>query len=373
MWHGTIKSCLVGLLVCLLLTNVAMGQQPSITYTWQKQEAAPSYRGKQDDIHFINPRQGWYVNGAGQIWRTRDGGAHWTQVTTKPGTFFRCIGFVDSLRGYAGNIGTEYFPNVSDTIPLYATQDGGETWAPVNYAGPRVKGLCAIHIQHIPFINSGKLDHKVKIWAAGRVGSPAYLMESSDGGATWTSRSLGLQVDYILDITFTSERDGIICAAKGAGAESLNAVILQTRDGGKTWVERYRSTRPYETTWKAAFPTPNVGYVTLQSYNPDTSVKQRYVLKTIDGGTTWAELPAIVDFSCREFGVGFVTENLGWVGCVGYGLQTTDGGKTWSKVDIGRAANKLRILKTPTVGTPTHFTGYAIGTNVFKVEGPIPR
>lgn len=365
--------CLISVLIACLQPSLSKGQSLSLTSTWQKQEAAPGFRGKQDDIHFINPRQGWYVNGAGQIWRTRDGGANWTKVTTMPGTFFRCIGFVDSLVGYAGNIGTDYFPNVTDTIPLYATKDGGETWAPVAYEGPRVKGLCAIYVQHIPFINSGKLDHKVKIWAAGRVGSPAFLMESSDGGLTWASRSLGHQVDYILDITFTTERDGIICAAKGQGMESLNAVILQTRDGGKTWVERYRSARPYELTWKAAFPTPAVGYVTLQSYNPDTSVKQRYVLKTTDGGASWTELPAIADYSCREFGVGFVTERLGWVGCAGYGLQTTDGGATWTKVDMGRAANKVRILREPAVGQPTRFTGYAIGTHVFKIEGPIPK
>jgi len=43
---------------------------------WQKL-ATEKYPGKQDDITFINELQGWYINGYGRIFRTKDGGKTW--------------------------------------------------------------------------------------------------------------------------------------------------------------------------------------------------------------------------------------------------------------------------------------------------------
>ena len=82
----------------------------------------------------------------------------------------RAIGFADERRGFAGNIGTDYFPNVTDTTPLYETSDGGETWKPAAGVDARmIKGICAIDILKKPFINAVKLDYKTYIYAAGRV------------------------------------------------------------------------------------------------------------------------------------------------------------------------------------------------------------
>ena len=99
----------------------AHGQQ--VEKTWRKLITEP-YPGKQDDITFVNPQLGWYVNGYGAIYHTQDGGETWTKQLEQKGTFFRCIAFVDSLTGFAGTVGTDYFPNVTDTIPLYGTTNG---------------------------------------------------------------------------------------------------------------------------------------------------------------------------------------------------------------------------------------------------------
>ena len=63
--------------------------------------------------------------------------------------------------------------------------------------------------------------------------------------------------------------------------------MLKTSDGGKTWRRVYVSKRPFEITWKLAFPSAKVGYVTVQNYNPDASITDRVVAKTVDGGETW--------------------------------------------------------------------------------------
>ncbi|MFO0284921.1 MAG: WD40/YVTN/BNR-like repeat-containing protein, partial [Brevundimonas sp.] len=67
-----------------------------------------AYRGKQDDIAFVNRRTGWYGNGQGKLFATQDGGDSWTRVLDRPGTFVRALGFVDERLGFLGNIGPDY-------------------------------------------------------------------------------------------------------------------------------------------------------------------------------------------------------------------------------------------------------------------------
>jgi photosystem II stability/assembly factor-like uncharacterized protein/pimeloyl-ACP methyl ester carboxylesterase len=330
---------------------------------WKKLDTE-RYPGKQDDIAFIGENEGWYVNGYGSIYHTKNGGVTWEKQLEKKGTFFRCIAFVDSLNGFAGTVGTDYFPNVTDSIPLYGTRDGGKTWMPVDYKGPYVKGLCAIDIVKEQYINHGKIDYKIHIYAVGRVGSPANLMVSHDGGETWTSNSMNNDCKMLFDIKMFDKNYGFVCAASDEDMEKSNALILKTRDGGKTWKKVYQSNRPFEGTWKASFPTKEVGYVTIQSYNPNPNVKQQRIAKTTDGGETWQEINLVADAGAREFGIGFIDENHGFVGTMNTGYETKDGGKTWTTVNLGMACNKIRIYKDANGKT----YGYAIGVDVLKGE-----
>jgi photosystem II stability/assembly factor-like uncharacterized protein len=128
----------------------------------------------------------------------------------------------------------------------------------------------------------------------------------------------------------------------------------------------YRSARPNEITWKGAFPTDKIGYVTIQSYDDNKANTQRYVAKTTDGGDTWREIPLVADHAVREFGVAFVTPEIGWVGAIDGAYQTVDGGANWAKItseEIGRGINKFRVLRTP-----TGFVAYSVGTHVAKFE-----
>jgi photosystem II stability/assembly factor-like uncharacterized protein len=329
--------------------------------TWKKLTTEP-YKGKQDDITFIDENTGWYVNGFGNILHTEDGGTTWQNQLKKEGTFFRTIAFIDKNVGFAGTVGTDYFPNVKDSIPLYGTKDGGKTWNPVKYKGPYVKGLCAIDIVKEQIINAGNIDYKYHLYGVGRVGSPANFMVSHNGGETWTSNSMQKECKMLFDIKMFNKNEGFACAASSDDMEKSNAVILKTINGGKTWKNVYQSKRPFECTWKASFPSKKVGYVTIQSYNPDEKVNQQHVAKTVDGGKTWKELDLVADAGAREFGVGFIDENHGFVGTMNSGFETKDGGKTWSKIDLGMACNKIRIYKN----VEGKAYGYAIGVNVFK-------
>ena len=355
------RQVLIGGLSSLAMATLGWaGARAQSEPAWVKLPTEP-YRGKQDDIFFVDRLNGWYGNGLGKLFRTRDGGDNWTLAAERPGTFIRALGFVDENLGLIGNIGTGYFPNVEDETPLYRTTDGGVTWSPVQIEG-ELKGICAICVQRVPFINAGNLDHRVVLWAGGRVGGPAHLAVSRDLGLTWTAQDLSPLTAMILDVQFVSERVGFIAGATDASVQESRATILRTDDGGQTWTRVYEGGRPWELTWKMSFPSPQVGYVTVQSYNQDPASSARYVAKTTDGGLTWTELPLIDDLRVRQFGVGFMDEQRGWVGAVPHGFETRDGGQTWTPADMGPAVNKVRVVRDD-AGTSV----FAIGVEVRRL------
>ncbi len=356
-------------------STLAAGEQPKPGVSLASLEASPrswtkqtteAYSGKQDDIYFINPQTGWYGNGAGKIFKTTDGGKTWTQKLHKPGTFFRCIAFLDDQIGFAGNIGPGYFPNVSDKEPLYRTTDGGETWTAVTtIEGQPVVGLCAMEIVKIPFVNAGNLDYKRRVVAVGRVGGPTAFIYSDDQGATWKQIKLPESCAMAFDVHFFDDKHGVIASATSADVQESRALILTTDDGGQTWREAYTSARPFELTWKISFPTREVGYVTIQSYNPDPAASQRFIAKTTDGGKTWSEVPLVNEAKVRQFGVAFVDANRGWVGAMPSGFETIDGGKTWLKTNFGNAVNKIRVIEDG-----DQWRLFAIGVNVSTLAVP---
>lgn len=335
-------------------------------FKWEILETE-AYRGKQDDITFVDRNTGWYVNGFGKIFHTKDGGKTWEKQLEQKGSFFRTLAFIDENIGFVGTVGTvgtDYYPNVTDSIPLYGTTDGGKTWKPVNYDGPYVKGLCGMDVVKEEYINQGVLDIKYHIYAVGRVGIPASFMVSHDSGKTWTSKSMMKDCKMLYDIKMFNKDEGIVCASTSEKPEDNNALILKTYDGGNTWKKVYQSDRPYEGTWKASFPTNKVGYVTIQSYNRDPNVVQQRLAKTIDGGETWIEIDLVKDNGARQFGVGFIDENHGYIGTYSIGYKTIDGGQSWSRYDLGAACNKIRIYRDK----KDEVYGYAIGVNVFKLK-----
>lgn len=347
-----------------LAALLAAGAATAADAQWFKLPTEP-FKGKQDDIFFVDSKLGFYVNGKGKIYRSQDGGQHWQLMLDQPGTYFRAIGMIDAQHGYAGNIGTDYFPGVTDTNPLYETVDGGASWHVVpGLPGAPVKGICAIDILQATFINAGVRDSRTIIHAGGRVGSPAFLLRSLDGGKSWSNIDMSPWVAMIVDVKFFDAMNGIVFAGTDADIDKSHALIVATHDGGKSWEKVYESSRPGELTWKGAFPSRQVGYATIQSYAQPPSA-QRWIAKTTDGGKTWKELPLVQNPEVNEFGIGFATPELGWVGTNKGGFETRDGGASWKPVELGRVVNKIRILPDG-----ASFRAYAIGADVYQFGIP---
>lgn len=327
---------------------------------------AEEYRGKQDDVFFVDEFTGWYGNGLGKLFHTTDGGQTWAQLLDRPGTFIRALGFLNAEVGFLGNIGPGYFPNVSDDIPLYRTADGGVTWAPVEIAGIPMAGVCAIDILRQCDGSACVEEPRITVRAAGRVGGPAQIATSRDGGRTWACEDLSDITGMVLDVHFIDEQVGFLCGATNSNVADSRALILRTVDGGASWSPVFEGHRPWEITWKMSWPSKKVGYVTIQGYDPDPAASQRYVAKTTDGGLNWAELPLIDDRQVRAFGIGFVDEHRGWVGAVPNGFETLNGGVTWVPTAMGAAVNKIRIIPKAGGGT----VAFAIGAELHRIEVP---
>jgi photosystem II stability/assembly factor-like uncharacterized protein len=322
--------------------------------TWETLPTEP-YPGKRDDISFADALHGWYGTGKGDLFATKDGGASWAKVASHPGTFIRALGFIDASTGYIGNVGVGYYPEATDETPLYRTDDGGVTWSAVKLGGATVEGICAIDILRTKRIHQGAIVTNVTVTAGGRVGGPASLVRSVDGGATWRVIDMSRWTNMILDVHFLDDKVGFVAGSSDRDLDSANAQILMTRDGGASWTEVYRSRRPSELVWKMSFPTALVGFGTVMSY--DKKNMHKVVVKTVDGGRTWNELPLVSNPDAIELGIGFVDPLHGWVGSTIGGFETRDGGRSFSTAPIAKAANKFRI-----VGAGRGSMIFAIGT-----------
>src|SRR5436190_9847236 len=141
----------------------------AVAQTWQLLPNAPIAPGfRHDDVFFINADTGWVCNLQGNIYKTTDGGQTWNTIYNDPNKVFRCIGFLNSTKGFAGNFG--YYPGnpPTDTMPIFETLDGGFTWNPItNINGPLPKGICGLNI-----VND------TVIYGVGRVYGPAYYIKT---------------------------------------------------------------------------------------------------------------------------------------------------------------------------------------------------
>ena len=307
---------------------------------------------KQDDLHFVDAERGWYANGTGKVYRTTNGGAAWSLVLDQPGTFWRALGFLDENRGYLGNIGTGVYPGVTDTQPLYFTDNGGVTVTPVALTGASMPGVCAIDVL--------RSEGQVIVHAGGRVSGPARLAKSVDGGPFVVS-DLSASLAMVTDVKFLSPNVGFVVGGSSSSVASSNAVIIKTRDGGQTWTRVYTSSRPYELVWKLSMPDGLHGFATVQTYQAGRA--EQLIALTDDGGDTWREVPLTLNAAARQLGIGFISPQVGWVGTAAGGFQTTDGAASWQPVQLGGAVNKVRIV--PAAGG---FVAYAIGFDVFKLD-----
>lgn len=182
----------------------------------------------------------------------------------------------------------------------------------------------------------GRLNHRafsvISVDGALWVGTAGGINRSTDGGITWTNFSHQNQTEPI--------SGNFVVAIKNQNYGNKNIIWAATREttvesGDETEFRGVSWTEDFGFSWRTALSGE-----TVHNFAVDDSViyaaSDRGLLKSIDGGETWALFPNIVNLtgtrrilSERAFAAAISFDHLLWIG-TGNGLaRTTNSGLTW--------------------------------------------
>jgi photosystem II stability/assembly factor-like uncharacterized protein len=150
-------------------------------------------------LFFLNDKLGWMVTPDG-IWRTIDAGREWRELPKSPKLLMR-VHFLDEERGFA----------VGSHKLAYRTEDGGKTWEPIAAAAePHTDAEYTVY-NNITFVtaktglingfsapprpsDAGKSDWQTPPDPAARREWPhlSIMLDTRDGGKTWTSSTASM-------------------------------------------------------------------------------------------------------------------------------------------------------------------------------------
>jgi photosystem II stability/assembly factor-like uncharacterized protein len=214
---------------------------------------------------FLDADHGWYLNlevlsGTGlprDMYRTQDGGRTWQQIWHGTSGSAQLPVFADPLHGWM----------VTD-LTLLATNDGGESWAPV--PAPLLDSWSRVRVAQ-----GAVIEYSSALQGPPGQGYLAWrVATSSDGGASW-SRIVEVPGIGIIDVAFADARPW---------RASAHYEVWRTDDGGQTW--QPVATRLPAGAWLASssYLDPEHGWALGGGGNLPFATR---VLRTADGGGSW--------------------------------------------------------------------------------------
>jgi photosystem II stability/assembly factor-like uncharacterized protein len=282
----------------------------------------------------VDPLHGWAVV-AKRLWMTGDGGSTWHDVTP-PGGFGTAgtdrllgVAFVDAQHGWVAINGA--FTSASDAsygrVDIWRTTDGGQTWtgaelpkAVVNSAGDTMPPV------QLDFLDA---DHGFAFLSGNLAKGPndSDLFWTADGGRTWSAdhptghSQMGIEGT----VAFASANDGVIVnALHGKG-------IVVTHDGGGTWTDVALALPAGSAGAQLFFGRPvffdgRSGLVAIDFQIGTSGVTRVY--RNSDAGSSW------MIASTPPTGVSAISflDQQRWIGFNGSEVvRTVDGGRTWAR------------------------------------------
>ncbi len=174
--------------------------------------------------------------------------------------------------------------------------------------------------------------------------SSGALYSTSNGGQTWLEASAG-SAD---GIGFVSAQVGFeVRRLSGSGSNAPTASIVETQDGGKTWVKVPSPLDPGVISASFSFISPTQGWL-LAGTATGAGTQVKYLYQTSDAGAKWTlvtKTPVNSSGSSSSTGLlpvdGFVNELQFINGSVGYlslrqggFLETNNGGASWNQMEL---------------------------------------
>ena len=290
----------------------------------------------------IDPRDGntVYIGAAeGGVWKTTDGGQHWTPLTDDQASLANGAIALDP-----SNPDTVYVETGEENFAqdsyygagILKSTDGGATW--VNLVGPFLRdkiGAIAVHP------GNGQV-----LLCASSFG----IWRSSDGAASWVRVLVGTGTSVLFDPT----NGDIAYAALGSpGGGPLNGVYRST-DAGQTWqpiagsgANALPSSRVGRVEIAIAPSTPTTLYAALHNSSSNSLLG---IFKTTDAGNTWnnANAPDICPAPVQQCWYDMTllvhpaNPDVVFAGGSLVMLRTVDGGASWSPLSFV-GPNRIRL------------------------------
>lgn len=289
-----------------------------------------------EDIYFVNDTTGFAVTLTNRLLKTVDSGNNWVMKNdTLDVAEFRSIEFLND--DSTGIAGT-----LNYTGKVFRSVDAGETWINISSSitdtvSNGSKRICGLAHYGDNFYGVG--------WWGSEV---ARFYRSTDKGITWSTTYIDTNLaTALVDAWFISEDTGFVTGRRYNAVLPQASVILKTTDGGHTWAEVFSDTVFAGWVWKIQFVNKDLAVGAIQNWFSRDSINMVY---SSDGGNSWqmilvGDWQAVGNRSGLTQACGFATPAKGWVGGYYKGIfETTDSGKTWNHVQFGYDFNRIFVI-----------------------------
>lgn len=166
------------------------------------------------------------------LYRSTDAGLHWQTVhrNTIAKAFFDCITFLDPLHGFV--LGDP----IDGRFFLLETRDGGVHWSPVTTAPAANEGEGAFAASNTSLVV--RAPGHLWIGTGGKLGGR--VLASHDGGKTWTAAETplaahGPETAGVFSLFFVDAQRGYAAGGDYRSPSAATPVLAKTVDGGATW------------------------------------------------------------------------------------------------------------------------------------------
>jgi photosystem II stability/assembly factor-like uncharacterized protein len=285
-----------------------------------------------------------YVATNESLYKTRDGGATWTKITTDLSSFrVLTLGIDPHSRSnvFAGTMGDA----------VYKSYDGGQSWAPHN-AGLK---------EHVSVVNQF-VFHPTEpevIYAATTVGA----FRTTDGGRLWEERMHGMkEVHYVVTLAMDRKNPDVMYAGTTGG-------VYKTTDGTGKWDLVNNGLIPKEKLDAAMALGVNI--LVTDPVRPGTvyAGTTNGLFKTTDAGASWHRIEkGLADTYISAILIDPSKPAVLYAGTRKGVYRTMDGGETWLEANTGLTTLNIRAMALSPLDPQTVFAG-TNGSGLFRSTG----